>query len=673
MTNESTTPSTPTANALMRACQVVWPWMRWVILLIPVLATVQLIREYKVNIPFLDDYMFTDMLDKARHGFRWSFDLDTSETGAVLTLHDFYMVQMEHRLGFVRALILLRDHFWPTDITVENWFTFAFLLGTALNVGFLLKKTAGEFRQWWIVWALAAFAIFSPIQYQIILWAMMFQVACPAFFLSSTLAVLESNLPMWVRWVIGALCALCATMCIASGLLVWMLPIFVMLFGGVLRGRGRWWFIGLWVAVLGIVAFLYFHDIHNEVEGAFAYKEKQGETTMHRNLSAFVEGREKVVAFIFRVMGGHLERGSGAALMESSWWIGFVSTVLFVACCVWWIVRFKDEKMRQRLAPWIAFGSYTVATATLICLGRVWATSSGDNSISPRYTIHGVPLTVALCAMVWIIAADLRTRYAAWAARIEKGLLAGGLGLVCLLTLSWLQGMRLMETWSSARLRMATNTLFFKIHFANYGKGPDMDANIAANFSRAQWLNNELHVLKPAMLNDNRLSNFKIAKNSPLSINSAQWESLTVDTARHKGRAEGFAALAGRKRVADGVFLTYRDGDDWRIFHLGQVRAMPIYMEQTLERDLQNIQTPGDNAGENFAAFDSEFDLDMIPPGSHELAAWAFDYKEQTAYPIVGSFRLEGEKVIDLKPKKDPKETKEAKETLEAQAKAGGQ
>lgn len=646
--------------------------MRWVILLIPVIATFQLIREYKVNIPFLDDYMFTDMLDKARHGFRWSFDLDMgidpvtgAERPAVLTLHDFYMVQMEHRLGFVRALILLRDHFWPTDITVENWFTFAFLLGTALNVGFLLKKTAGEFRQWWIVWALAAFAIFSPIQYQIILWAMMFQVACPAFFLSTTLAVLQSNLPLWARWMIGALCALCATLCIASGLLVWMLPVFVMLFGGVMKQRARWWYTGAWILVFGVVAGLYFHDMHNEVDGPFAYKQGHGDATMHRNISAFVEEREKVFAFIFRVMGGHLARGSGAALMESSWWIGFISTLLFVACCAWWILRFKDEKMRQKLAPWIAFGSYTVAAATLICLGRVWATSSGDNSISPRYTIHGVPLTVSLCAMVWIIAADLRARHVAWTQRIEKGLLAGGLGLACLLALSWLQGMRLMETWNSARLRMATNTLFFKIHFANFGTGPDMDANIAANFGRAQWLNNELHVLKPAMLEDNRLSNFKIAKGSPLSKNSAQWQNLTVNPAKHTARAEGFAALAGRKRVADGVFLTYRDGDEWKIFHLGQVRAMPIYMERTIERDLQNVQTPGDTAGENFAAFDSEFDLDKIPPGAHDLAAWAFDYKEQTAYPIAGAFRIDGQTVTNLN------EPKKEKAGLEAQTRTG--
>ena len=89
-------------------------------ILLPVIALARLMYENLVNIPFLDDYMFTDMLDKARHGFRWSFDLDMGidpvtgmERPAVLTLHDFFVVQMEHRMAFVRGVILLLHKLWP--------------------------------------------------------------------------------------------------------------------------------------------------------------------------------------------------------------------------------------------------------------------------------------------------------------------------------------------------------------------------------------------------------------------------------------------------------------------------------------------------------------------------------------------------------------------------------
>jgi len=633
MTNDPPAPAASAWQRLASMGRALRPVLPWVCILAPVVLMARFIWEYKVNIPFLDDFMFTDMLEKARQGFRWTFE----RSDQYLTLHDFFMAQMEHRLALVRALILLRDHFWPTNITVENWFSFALLCGTALNVSYLLRKTAGAFRQWWPIMALSCFAIFSPIQYQIILWPMMFQVAFPTFFLSTTLVVLQSNLPLWLRWLIGIACALGATLCIASGMLVWVLPVFVMLFGGIMSPRARVAFVTAWAIVFCGTVALYFHNLHNEVEGPFAYKQKE-EETMHRNISSFVESPEKVVPFVCRVIGGHLARGSGATLMESAYWIGFVSVVLFLAAFGWWVYRYRDEEFRRRLSPWIAFGSYTLATAGLVCVGRMWATSSGDNSISPRYTIHGIPMTISLCAMAWIITMDVLARRPEWRPRLEKSLLLGGTVLCALLALSWIQGARLMETWSSARLRMATNTLFFKIHFLP--NGPDMDENIAPNFRRARGLD-DIHVLKPAMLEDNRLLNFKIANKSPLNKHTAEWQGLTVDAQKQTARATGYAALGGRKRVADGVFFTYREGNQWKIFHVGQVRSMPLYMMQTVARDLQNIHTPGDSIGETFAAFSSEFALDRLPPGAHDLAAWAFDYREQTVYPIVGSFRLD--------------------------------
>jgi hypothetical protein len=652
--NETPAPAASAWQKFVRFGQALRPLLPWVCILFPVLFLARLIWEYKVNIPFLDDFMFTDMLEKSRQGFRWTFD----HSDTYLTLHDFFMAQMEHRLALVRALILLRDHFWPTNITVENWFSFALLCGTALNVSYLLRKTAGAFHQWWPVMALACFAIFSPIQYQIILWPMMFQVAFPTFFLSTTLVALQSDLPLWLRWLIGIACAVGATLCIASGMLVWVLPVFVMLFGGIMSPRARVAFVTAWAVVFCGTVALYFHNLHNEVEGPFAYKQKE-EETMHRNISSFVESPEKVIPFVCRVVGGHLARGSSVSLMESAYWIGFVSLLLFAGAFGWWLYRFRDEAFRRRLSPWIAFGSYSVATALLVCLGRLWATSTGDNSISPRYTIHGVPLAISLCAMAWIISSDLLQRHAAWKPRIEKGLFAGGFVLAALLALSWVQGARLMDSWSSARLRMATNTMFFKIHFLD--NGPDIEGNIAANFRRARGLD-DIHVLKPAMLTDNRLNNFKISK-SALNKNSAQWENLTVDAQKLTARATGYAALGGRKRVADGVLFTYKAGKEWRVFHVGQVSSMPLFMDKTLGRDLQNIHTPGNNAGENFAAFTAEFKLDRLPPGVHDVAAWAFDYREQTAYPIVGAFRLDTEKktAMALPVEKQP--------ALEAQAK----
>ena len=646
-----------------------WLWLvaAWVCILLPVVLLARLMRENLVNIPFLDDYMFTPMFEKARNGFAFTFAHDDN----VLTLHDFFLVQMEHRLAFVRALIMARHHFWPGDITMECWFTFAFLCGTALNVLVLLRRTAGGFQTWWPVMLLATLAIFTPVQYQIILWAMMFQVACPAFFLSTTLVAMTSKLPLWARWLLGVLCGVCAMLCIASGILVWLLPVFVMIFGDALpKGRTRWIFTGTWLAALATLLFFYFevttatraelavtaerparkallslggdrvltYNLHNETDPRFAYKQNEDET-MRRNTKTFLEKSEQIAPFVLRLVGGNLGRGTSATLMTSTLVIGGVSVVLLIAAGAFWLARFKDEELRGKLAVWFAFGGYSVAAAVLVCLGRLWATSTGENSISPRYVIHAVPLTVALAAIALIVAQDLRSRSVFSAVTISKTLLAGFVALIALQVSSWLHGARLMETWSSARLRMATNTMFFaEPHTFNK---VEMDANIAPNFESARALD-RLGLLNPPMAATNQLSQFKIAP-QPLAPSTAAWKTLLVDPEKRIARALGYASLGGRKRVADGVFLTYKDDQGaWRIFHIAQVRAMPAYLLQTIGRDLQNVQVPGDSlGGEAGAAFDAEFRFDQLPDGAHEVCAWAFDFRQQTAFPMTGAFRID--------------------------------
>ena len=104
-----------------------WLWLvaAWVCILLPVVLLARLMRENLVNIPFLDDYMFTPMFEKARNGFAFTFAHDDN----VLTLHDFFLVQMEHRLAFVRALI-------------------AHLAATRTGAIFFLPHASSAYRLW---------------------------------------------------------------------------------------------------------------------------------------------------------------------------------------------------------------------------------------------------------------------------------------------------------------------------------------------------------------------------------------------------------------------------------------------------------------------------------------------------------------------------------------------
>src|SRR5687768_7426679 len=86
---------------------------RWLLILLPAILLNRMIQEYKVNIPFLDDWMFVDMDVKAAAG--------------QLTWQDFFTVQMEHRMAFVRGVIMLFHQWWPGDYTRQMWFSWVLL------------------------------------------------------------------------------------------------------------------------------------------------------------------------------------------------------------------------------------------------------------------------------------------------------------------------------------------------------------------------------------------------------------------------------------------------------------------------------------------------------------------------------------------------------------------
>jgi hypothetical protein len=608
----------------------------WLLILLPVVGLFGLMRDHLVNIPYLDDFMFQPMFEKAVNGFEFTM----AKSDHHLTIHDFFMVQMEHRMAFVRAVIMLRHHFSPADITPENWFTFALLVLTAVNVGLLLKKTAGApFSRWWPVLALAMAVIFSPIQYQIVLWAMMFQVAMPAWSLTTMLVVLMSDrLPLWAKWLIGIVAALFATLSFAAGILVWLLPLPVMIWGsGFARQRERWMFLVCWLAGFAVTMALYFHDLHNEVDGVFAYKQGEVET-MDQNMGAFFKDPVKSAIFILHLTGGHLGRGWQVSIMSLALGVGFISVASLMAACVYLLRRFDDKDLRQRLLPWICFGSYTPAAASLVAMGRIWATSSGNNAISPRYTIHGVPLSVSLLAIGFIMAKHLSDQHPQRRIALEKWCIGASVAVLALVSASWLHGMRMMETWESARLRMATNTMFYDLEDIG------TDGNIAPNRNRARAMNS-LGLLERKMTRSKELAQFKQGL-APLRESTAKWESLIISAEDDLCEATGYACLRNRRRPADGIFLTYKDKsnhDKWTIFHVAQVEALPLFLGQTIGRDMQNIQIPGTfMEGTPVCGFNAIFLLSQLPKEPDlELAAWAFDYREETAYAMIGRFRLD--------------------------------
>ncbi len=604
--------------------------VRWLLALTPVALLLVLILEHAVNIPFLDDWMFVQMDDKAAQG--------------TLAWGDFFIVQMEHRLAFVRAVIMLCHRWFPANYIVMMCVTWGFLLGTAVNTFLLLRRTTGaRFSYFWPVMTLASLAIFTPVQYQIVLWPMMFQVAAPAFFLSLSFVFLLAPRPLWIRFLVGVIGAACATLSFATGILLWLLPIPLFFLPGVFRhARAKWIYTGLWVVVFLVSMGFYFHNLKNETDPQFSYKQGDQET-LGRDFKAFFNDPGKSSAFVMRLMGGHLARGTSVSAMDASLVIGTVSFLLWLGAGLYWAWNYSDVKLRRALLPWLLFGAYSIGAGCLVALGRVWATKSGENAISSRYVIHAVPMTVSLAVLVWIILRELRRTNPRWRKHVVQAMAAAGFVLVMLQGISWAHGIRMMALWESSRLRGAANTLFYRTIWNTEG-------DIAANRKLARRAD-DLKLLNPPMLTNTRLDNFKLVPEL-LGQTTGQFRELTLERTQDGegketnavfGLARGFASLPARERVADAILFTYRlpkDGS-WEIFHVAQVMALPLYMLQTLSRDMQFIHLPGAHlAEEGVAGFEARFDLRQLPPGEYDIMAWAYDHREGKVYPMTGYFKL---------------------------------
>jgi hypothetical protein len=631
----------------IRIRPVLMRFLPLLLVLLPVIALARLIHQHAVNIPFLDDWMFVQMDEKA------------ANPATPLTLQDFFIVQMEHRMAFVRAVIMLCHHWFPANYVIMMWITFAMLLGTAVNILLLLRRTTGaKFVHLWPVVVLVSLVVFSPVQYQIVLWSMMFQVAAPAFFLTTSMVFQLAPRPLWLRFLVGMVCAGCATLCFATGILLWLLPLPLLFLPGVIRTpRARYIYVGLWLAVFGIAMKLYFTDLQNETDPQFSYKQQGGDETMGRNISAFLQEPGKAAAFIFRLLGCHLARGTSISAMDASLVIGGVSVLLWAAAAVYWARRYSDVRLRRMILPWLLLGAYSIAAAGLISLGRVWATRSGENAITARYVIHAVPLTLSLIVLVWLIVRDLRRSYPRWRKQLVQALAGSAFVLLTLQAISWAHGMRMMSVWESSRLRGASNVLF-------YNTIRNTEGDIAGNrkFARSA---DALGLLSPPMLKDTRLDNFRLVPKLLVGT-TAQFRELKIERGEDEdgsevvsGVARGFASLPGRHRVADAVIFTYRVPSDghWEIFHVAQVSGLPLYLLHTLSRDMQFIHLPV-FAEEGVAGFEARFDLRQLPAGEHEIMAWALDYRQMAVYPMTGFFYLDPEKARVKKLGSDPKSVK---------------
>ena len=602
-------------------------WTSWAVRVLLLLAAplgcAWLIGDNAINAPFLDDFMTVGLMKKVADG-TW-------------TLHDFFAAQMEHRIAWTRLVMLVFHKLWPGHyFLAQIWYNWVLFCLTLFNVGLLLRRTTGEAAaKWWWLLVLASLCLFSPVQFNIILWPFMHQVVTLAFLLTAAVLVWTSNWAVWLRFVLGLLYVVLAMLSFTSGILLWMVLAPVIWWSAPMPNpKARKLVTVLWGFACAVSLGLYFHDLKNEVDPAFSMGQGQG-GTLKRDISEFMEDPLKGVNYTLRILGNPLVRGQSMDLMDSSVLMGALMLVLYLGCLIWWLKRFKDREFVRAMTPWLAIGAYSIGAAFAVTVGRIWIGFTGAYALSTRYVIHAVPLTVALPVLIWMACRDAVPRSAWLRTHSQRLFTAGATLMIGLQISSWAYGVHMMEAWSSSRMRGATSTLFYKVKTTvehDYPDGPGLAVPA-----------DDLHLLHPPMLKTRMLSNFSIQP-SPLNATFAACTAMRTEPEKDGMEVvlDGHAILKKHWRPADGVFISFLNGEgQWEIIHVTHVTGLPLYLRKMIMRDLEFMHEPPEGVYQSLSHFNARFKLSELPAGRWKLAAWAYDYETNHVAVIPGFFEID--------------------------------
>lgn len=583
------------------------------LLLIPFLLACWLVKLYAVDTPFNDDLTFAEDWVKYKNH--------------TLAFGDFFTAHMEHRVAVPRMIAVGLHMVFGHDLRWQNFTTLALLFGTGWNLLAIWKRTtASTLQSSWLPLLLISSLLFCAVQWQALLWPIMFEVFVPLFCFTLALRLWMSSLNHWMVLAISAVCALAGTLSFGNGVLAWvLLPMTMLTARAGLDRRTKWILFIVWMTIAAITLGLYTHNLRNAAPAQFSYGQGTEETVGH-DFKYFLLNFHKALSFASALLGCHLSRGLHLQNIEAAEMIGGFSLTLFTLIVLWLFKHRRDKALILSAAPWVTLGLYSVGTAMLITMARLWLTRSNALAITGRYVSHPIPLTIALVALVFIPGRKLLEKNPGWR---TAGAVAGG-ALFVLICTQWIYGARMMELWAQSRLQGKALILFTKI-MPNY----DFLASVGGEGAYTGKVVSEMDAagsLRTGLLSKTDLNQFRVSK-FPLTAKQASFKGLRRNT-DGAFEAEGFSELPG-KRPADLVIFTHRDKPgEYKMFAIGTLTALPRYIQDTTYRDQEFMATIPINA-QLTARWDGHISVISMPPEKSDIDAWALDAEKMTVYRIV--------------------------------------
>jgi hypothetical protein len=355
--------------------------------LLPAMALLADIHRFAVNVPFMDDWQFVPLLERARNG--------------TLTFRELWAPHDEHRLLLPRLIIIASMFATHGDYRVQCFITFAVVAIISACLLWLMVRLNGYKSSVLCTWALANIALFSPIQFHNWLWPMQFAYFLPYTFLALCFCTLYARIPAFPKFVLAAVFALAGNFSFVQGNLIWLAALPVILFApDILRkgcsqefchGVGCSWGAGgdtLFPGTrtqLGASDYAYGHDgVPPTMSTLHQFEERPGYTLAHM-------GR-----FALAMLGNSVARGFPVS--DNLVFSRICGAIVLILALIGVAAAWRRGSVPARALPWVCLLLFTFVTAAFVCVGRVWR---GDpQPLTPRYATFGTFCIVSLIVLL---------------------------------------------------------------------------------------------------------------------------------------------------------------------------------------------------------------------------------------------------------------------------------
>jgi hypothetical protein len=552
----------------------------WLVALIPMVHLSNLVRQYAVEVPTLDDWEMAPLIVHAHTG--------------QLTFAEIFEQQQEARTVLPKLLFVLLAAGGRWDVRDMMLLSVVCCWLTAAGIFVLLRRSGLNLAAIAICFWLIVITIFSNAQFELWIFASGFPSFLPAFFIVTALVGVGTNLSTAWKFAICGGLAIASSFTLANGLLAWGLTFPVLL---LTRSIPRWrsW-LSAWGVVCGLCAFAYF----------WGYEKPSYHPDFAPSVSPLT-----YVHFILEFLGGGVAYSLKNSPDLAATIFGAVQLLLFVAALIYCARRIRDRTLMAQTIPWFALGCYSLGSAVLAALGRV--AYGPPYALASRYVTFSIYLTIAVIALTGIIGRELARKISPGGLRPSVVVACATLILVYVVPFAVCAGNTrfFFRAWS-AKDRLAHAAVLFLpvIDTSEQIKKTTYPGDAQPVIDRSEALD-RLRLLRPPLLRTTHLGDLS-HENAGSKNASGSCENVALSG--EVIRAAGWAVLNRQGRPADGVAVAYQTSDQgWTLFALSNAFEMRPDIVKRF-RTMEQL----------WSGWTATFPKSAVPAGA-KLSFWAVD------------------------------------------------